>query len=167
MKPAAHPDALRVQAALGPRFKVVEFEQSTKTSAEAAATVGCSVAQIAKSIMLKTVKDRKPVLVIASGVNRVDERKVSAVLGEKVKSADADFVKDNAGVAPGGVAPVGHKVAPIIVLDQELKNYDVIWAAAGTLNAVFQLTWNDLVEITGGTPADVAKALSRDLPPHR
>lgn len=160
MRPATHPDALRVQAALGPRFEVVEFEQSTKTSAEAAAVVGCTVAQIAKSIMLKTVKDRKPVLVIASGINRVDEKKVSAVLGEKVKSADADFVMTNAGVAPGGVAPVGHRVPPVIILDRDLKNYDVIWAAAGTPNAIFQLTWNDLVAITGGTPADIAKAVS-------
>jgi prolyl-tRNA editing enzyme YbaK/EbsC (Cys-tRNA(Pro) deacylase) len=160
VKPAAHPDSLRIQAALGPRFKVVEFEQSTRTSAEAAAAVGCTVAQIAKSIMLKTAKDRKPVLVIASGVNRVDEKKVSAVIGEKVKSADADFVIANAGVAPGGVAPVGHTVQPTIILDQDLKNYDVIWAAAGTPNAVFQLTWNDLLEITGGAPADVSKIVS-------
>jgi len=160
MKPASHPDALRVQAALGPRFKVVEFDQSTKTSADAAAAVGCTVAQIAKSIMLKTMKDRRPVLVIASGINRVDEKKVSAVLGEKVKSADADFVLANVGVQPGGVPPVGHKVPPIIVLDQDLNNYDVIWAAAGTSNAVFQLTWNDLIEITGGISADIAKPVS-------
>jgi prolyl-tRNA editing enzyme YbaK/EbsC (Cys-tRNA(Pro) deacylase) len=159
MKPANHPDALTVQAALGPRFKVVEFEQSTKTSADAAEAVGCTVAQIAKSIMLKTVKDRKPVLVIASGINRVDEKKVSAVLGEKVKSADADFVLEHAGVAPGGVPPVGHKVPPIIVLDQDLKNYEVIWAAAGTPNAVFKLTWNDLAEIAGGTFADIKRTL--------
>jgi prolyl-tRNA editing enzyme YbaK/EbsC (Cys-tRNA(Pro) deacylase) len=159
VKPASHPDALRVQAALGPRFKVVEFEQSTKTSADAAAAVGCSVAQIAKSIMLKTVKDRRPILVIASGINRVDEKKVSALLEEKVKSADADFVLANAGVSPGGVPPVGHKVTPVVVLDQDLKNYDLIWAAAGTPNAVFQLTWNDLVTITGGTSADVKRTL--------
>jgi prolyl-tRNA editing enzyme YbaK/EbsC (Cys-tRNA(Pro) deacylase) len=159
VKPATHPDALRVQATLGPRFKVVEFEQSTKTSADAAATVGCTVAQIAKSIMLKTVKKRNPILVIASGINRVDEKKVGAVLGEKVKSADADFVLANAGVAPGGVPPVGHKLPPVIVLDQDLKNYDVIWAAAGTPNAVFQLTWKDLVEITGGLSGDIKRTL--------
>ncbi|MFO1035117.1 MAG: YbaK/EbsC family protein [Hyphomicrobiales bacterium] len=157
MKPASHPDALRIQAILGARFAVVEFEQNTKTSAEAAAAVGCTVAQIAKSIMLKTVKGSRPVLVVASGVNRVDEKKVSAVVGEKVKSADADFVLAHAGVPPGGVPPVGHKVAPVIVLDQDLRQYDVIWAAGGTANAVFRLTWHDLVTLTGGTPADVAK----------
>jgi prolyl-tRNA editing enzyme YbaK/EbsC (Cys-tRNA(Pro) deacylase) len=157
MKPATHPDALHVQSALGSRFTVVEFEQSTKTSADAAAAVGCLVGQIAKSIVLKTVKDQKPVLVIASGTNRVDEKKVSAVLGEKVKSADADFVLAHAGVAPGGVPPVGHKVAPIVILDQDLRQYAEIWAAAGTPNAVFRLTWEDLVALTGGVPADVAK----------
>lgn len=157
MTPATHPDALRIQAILGPRFAVVEFSESTKTSAEAAAAVGCSVAQIAKSIMLKTVKDQMPVLVVASGLNRVDEKKVSAILGEKVKSADAAFVQANAGVPAGGVPPVGHIVTPRVVLDQDLKQFDTIWAAGGTANAVFKLTWNELVSITNGTPADVAK----------
>jgi len=157
MKPATHSDALRIQAILGQRFAVVEFEQSTKTSADAAAAVGCTVAQIAKSIMLKTVKEQKPVLVVASGINRVDEKKVSAVLGEKVKSADADFVLAHAGVPPGGVPPVGHTITPRIVLDQDLKQFGVIWAAGGSANAVFKLTWDDLVVLTNGTPADVAK----------
>jgi prolyl-tRNA editing enzyme YbaK/EbsC (Cys-tRNA(Pro) deacylase) len=157
VKPASHPDALHVQALLGPQFRVLEFEQSTKTSAEAAAAVGCSVAQIAKSIMLKTVKEQRPVLVVASGVNRVDEKKVGEVLGEKVKSTDADYVLAHAGVAPGGVPPVGHKIAPVVVLDQDLQQFAEIWAAAGTANAVFKLTWDDLVDITEGQPADVAK----------
>ena len=147
-----------MQSVLGDAFRVVEFEQSTKTSADAAAAVGCTVAQIAKSIVLKTVKDPRPVLVIASGVNRVDEKKVSAVIGEKVKSADAEFVLTHAGVAPGGVPPVGHRVQPMIILDQDLRQYGEIWAAAGTPNAVFKLTWNDLVSLTHGTPADIAKA---------
>lgn len=157
MKPATHPAALHVQAVLGDTFQVLEFEQSTKTSADAAAAVGCAVGQIAKSIIFKTVKEQKPVLVIASGTNRVDEKKVSAVLGEKVKSADAEFVLAHAGVAPGGVPPVGHKVKPIVVLDKDLGGFDVIWAAAGTANAVFKLTWADLQMLTAGTPADVAK----------
>jgi prolyl-tRNA editing enzyme YbaK/EbsC (Cys-tRNA(Pro) deacylase) len=146
-----------VQSVLGPRFAVVEFEASTKTSADAAAAVGCTVAQIAKSIVLKTVKEQKPVLVIASGANRVDEKKVSAVIGEKVKSADVDFVVAHVGVAPGGVPPVAHKVRPIVILDQDLRRFSEIWAAAGTPNAVFKLTWDDLVALTSGTPADVAK----------
>jgi prolyl-tRNA editing enzyme YbaK/EbsC (Cys-tRNA(Pro) deacylase) len=85
MKSAKSSNALRVQAALGKNFHVVGFEASTKTSAEAAVAVGCNVGQIAKSIMFKTVREQKPVLVVASGSNRVDERKVGAVLGEKVK----------------------------------------------------------------------------------
>ena len=157
MFPGDHPDAQTVQAVLGSDFTVVEFLASTKTSADAAAAVGCEVGQIAKSIVFKTVKEQKPVLVIASGTNRVDEKKVTAVLGEKVKSADAEFVMKHAGVAPGGVPPVGHVVEPIVVLDQDLQKFDVIWAAAGTPNAVFKLTWDDLVRLTNGTPADVAK----------
>jgi prolyl-tRNA editing enzyme YbaK/EbsC (Cys-tRNA(Pro) deacylase) len=135
MKPATHPDALRVQSVLGPAFRVVEFDSSTKTSADAAAAVGCAVGQIAKSIVFKTVKDQQPVLVIASGTNRVDEKKVSALLGEKVKSCDADFVMAHAGFAA----------------------YNEIWAAAGTANSVFKLTWEDLVMLTQGMPGDVAK----------
>jgi prolyl-tRNA editing enzyme YbaK/EbsC (Cys-tRNA(Pro) deacylase) len=157
MKPATHPDALRVQSVLGPAFRVVEFDSSTKTSADAAAAVGCAVGQIAKSIVLKTVKDQQPVLVIASGTNRVDEKKVSALLGEKVKSCDAEFVMAHAGVAPGGVPPVGHKVRPRVVIDQDLQAYNEIWAAAGTANSVFKLTWEDLVMLTQGMPGDVAK----------
>ena len=157
MKDVTHPEALRVQTVLGEKFRVVEFEQSTKTSADAAAAVGCTVGQIAKSIVFKTVNQQKPVLVIASGINRVDEKKVGAVLGEKVKSADADFVLAHTGVSPGGVPPVGHKVPPIVILDQDLQHYAEIWAAAGTPNAVFKLTWSDLVALTDGTPADIAR----------
>ncbi len=157
MKPATHPDALHIQSVLGEKFLVVEFDASTKTSADAAAAVGCTVGQIAKSIVFKTVKDQRPVLVIASGTNRVDEKKVVVVLGEKVKSADAEFVMRNAGVAPGGVPPVSHKVQPIVVLDQDLQRYPEIWAAAGTPNAVFKLTWDDLVTLTGGVAAEIAK----------
>lgn len=94
---------------------------------------------------------------IASGVNRVDDKKVSTLLGEKVKSADADFVLSNAGVSTGGVAPVGHKVKPIVMLDQDLKQFSEIWAAGGSPNAVFRLTWEDLIALTGGLAADVAK----------
>jgi prolyl-tRNA editing enzyme YbaK/EbsC (Cys-tRNA(Pro) deacylase) len=157
LKLASHPDALRIQSILGPRFTVLEFDASTKTSADAAAAVGCTVAQIAKSIVLKTVKEHKPVLVIASGVNRVDEKKVSAALGEKVKSADADYVMRVTGFAPGCVAPVGHATKPIVFLDEELKAFDTIWAAGGTSNAVFRLTFADLEMLTAGTIADISK----------
>lgn len=157
MKPATSPDSLRIQSLLGDGFKIVEFDASTRTSAEAAAAIGCEVAQIAKSIMLKTAKDQKPVLVIASGINRIDEKKVAAVLGEKVKSADADYVLAHAGVAPGGVPPIGHRVPPTILLDEDLSRMAEIWAAGGSPHAVFRLTWGELVQLTGGTAADVKK----------
>ncbi|MFT3989660.1 YbaK/EbsC family protein [Aestuariivirga sp.] len=158
MKPASHPDALRIQSLLGLQFSVVEFEDSTKSSADAAAAIGCSVAEIAKSIVFKTVKGQEPVLVIASGSNRVDEKKISALLGEKVKSADAEFVQRVSGFIPGGVAPVGHLTPPKVFLDQDLKAFTTIWAAAGTPNAVFELSFADLERLTGGVTGDVAKA---------
>ncbi len=146
-----------MQNVLGPSFAVVEFDASTRTSAEAAAAIGCTVAQIAKSIIFKTAQGAKPVLVVASGTNRVDDKKVSALLGEKVKSADADYVKATTGFEIGGVPPVGHLMQPTVLLDQDLKQFDAIWAAGGAGNAVFKLTWDDLVRLTGGRAADVAK----------
>lgn len=157
MKRANHPKAQHVQNVLGPSFSVVEFDASTKTSAEAAAAIGCIVGQIAKSIVFKTAQDAKPVLVVASGANRVDDKKVSALLGEKVKSADVDYVRQTTGFEIGGVAPVGHLTKPIVLIDQDLQQFDAIWAAGGAGNAVFKLTWDDLLRLTGGRPADVAK----------
>lgn len=159
MKPATQPSALKIQDVLGPRFQVVEFEASTKTSTDAAAAIGCTVAQIAKSVIFRATQSGRAVLVVASGTNRVDEKKVAALLGEKVKSADADFVREATGFVIGGVPPVGHATPPVTLLDQELRQYDEIWAAGGTPNAVFRLTWDDLVSLTGGTVADVAKTV--------
>jgi prolyl-tRNA editing enzyme YbaK/EbsC (Cys-tRNA(Pro) deacylase) len=101
------------------------------------------------------------VLVVASGVNRVDEKAVparfAAVLdGAKLARADADFVRARTGFAIGGVPPVGHAEPPVVLIDRDLLNFDVIWAAAGTPNAVFQLTPAQLVAITGGTVGEVA-----------
>ncbi len=160
MNPASQPSALKVQAVLGSRFQVVEFDASTRTSADAAAAIGCTVAQIAKSVIFRTAQTGRAVLVVASGVNRVDEKKVAALLGEKVKSADADFVRESTGFVIGGVPPVGHATPPLTLLDQDLRQYEAIWAAGGTPNAVFRLTWNDLLSLTAGTVADVAKVAS-------
>ena len=155
MKPTTASAARRVQEILGSGFAVVEFETSTKTSADAAAAIGCSVAQIAKSLVFRA--GDRPVLVVASGTNRVDEKKVSALLGEAIGRADADFVREKTGYAIGGVAPVGHAVPPAVLLDADLQQYDVIWAAAGTPNAVFRLTAVDLERLTGGRFVEVAK----------
>lgn len=155
------PSAQRVQDVLdatGRSFSVQELEQSTRTSAEAADAVGCTVAQIVKSIIFKAAQSERVVLVLTSGANRVDERKVAALLGEPLAKADADFVRDRTGFVIGGVAPVGHREAPATFIDQDLLTYAEIWAAAGTPNALFRLTPDDLVVISLGQVGDVKKA---------
>jgi prolyl-tRNA editing enzyme YbaK/EbsC (Cys-tRNA(Pro) deacylase) len=156
MKPATALSALRVQAVLGPAYEVVEFEASTRTSGDAAAAIGCTIAEIAKSLIFKSAEGR-PVLVIASGVNRVDEGKVRALLGQRISRADADFVRDRTGFAIGGVPPVGHVMAPIVLIDADLERFPVVWAAAGTPNAVFKVAPAALIALTGGRVADIAR----------
>jgi prolyl-tRNA editing enzyme YbaK/EbsC (Cys-tRNA(Pro) deacylase) len=156
MKKAVAPSALRVQELLGPRYQVLEFDARTATAAEAAAAVGASVGQIAKSLVFRT-RGGRPVLVVASGSNRVDEKKVGAILGEKIDRADADFVRANTGFSIGGVPPLGHVVTPAVLLDADLQAFDTIWAAAGTPNAVFRLPPADLPHLTGGRFADIAR----------
>ena len=156
MKPASAPSALKVQAALGPRFTVLEFDAGTRTAADAAAAIGCTVAEIAKSLVFRA-ESGKSVLVIASGANRVDEKKAAAVVGERIGRADADFVREATGFAIGGVPPLGHATQPIVLIDQGLMQFGEIWAAAGTPNAVFRLTPADLVALTGGVVAEIAR----------
>ncbi len=155
MEPAASDGAKRIQALLGGAFQVVEFEESTHSAAEAAAAIGCSVAQIAKS-MLYRAADGRGVLVVASGANRVDEKKVASLLGQKIARAKPDFVAES-GFIPGGVAPIGHAVAPVTFLDRDLLAHEVIWAAAGSPNAIFRLTPDELRTLTGASFVDVAR----------
>ncbi len=147
---------MRIQAILGDTYHVVEFEQSTHTSAEAAAAIGCDVAQIAKSMLFRAA-DGRPVLVVASGVNRVDERKIATLLGQTIARADADFVLRHSGFPVGGVPPVGHAIRPLTVLDWDLERYPTIWAAAGSPNAVFALSPADLARLTDAAFEEVAK----------
>ena len=155
----------RVEAALralGHEKPIRRFDASTRTSADAAAAIGCTVAQIAKSLVFRTASGGRPILVIASGSNRVDEAKLARALagrldGEILKRADAAFVRDATGFAIGGVAPVGHASPPIVVIDRDLLDLPVIWAAAGAPNAVFELTPAQLVAMTGGLVADIAE----------
>ena len=156
MKPASAPSALKVQGVLGPSYEVLEFDAGTRTAADAAAAIGCSVAEIAKSLLFRARDSGRPVLVVASGVNRVDEKKVAALIGEKIARADADFVREMTGYAIGGVPPVGHATAPLTLIDSDLMTFAAIWAAAGTPNAVFRLTPAELVKLTGGQVAEVA-----------
>lgn len=145
-------------AALGLAAEIKEFDASTRTSADAAAAIGCAVAQIAKSLVFRATDSNRAILVIASGINRVDEKKLAALLGEKIGKADADFVRSETGFAIGGVAPVGHAGQVTIFIDEDLAQYAVIWAAAGAPNAVFRLTPDELLRMTGGRYADVRLA---------
>ena len=157
-RPATAPSALRVQDALGDAFEVLEFEESTRTAADAAAAIGCSVSQIAKSMIFRATESDRPVLVITSGSVRVDAKKVAQVLGEKVKRASPEFVRESTGYAIGGVPPVAHRVEPVVLIDETLFDLECLWAAAGTPNAVFRLVPEDLSRLTQGVVADIAEA---------
>ena len=141
--------------ALGFALQVVEMPDSTRTAVEAAQAVGCQVGQIVKSLIFKTKRTGKPVLVIASGQNRVNEKKIAALLGEPLGRADADFVRQQTGFAIGGIPPVGHREKIETFVDEDLLQYEVIWAAAGTPNAVFRLTPQELLQITSGKVVDI------------
>lgn len=150
--------AARVQAALdaaGLALTVRQFPASTRSAADAAAAIGCPVAAIAKSLIFRARESGRPVLVIASGANRVDEAKVAALLGEPLGRADAAFVREKTGFAIGGVPPCAHLTPPVTFLDRDLFALAELWAAAGTPNAVFRLTPAELQALTGGTAAEV------------
>ncbi len=150
--------ARRVQEALetqGFAFDVREFPESTRTSAEAAAAIGCAVGEIAKSLVFRGTESGEAVLIVASGSNRVDPAKAKALLGEAIERADADFVRAATGFAIGGVPPVGHDRPLATLIDEDLMAFEAIWAAAGTPNAVFRLSPRDLSAMTGGTVGDL------------
>lgn len=158
MKPAQHPTALRTQGLLadaGLPVQVVEFEQPTRTSAEAAEAIGCSVAEIAKSVVFRNKTAGGAVVVVASGTNRVSETKVAASLGVKLGRADADFVREATGYVIGGVAPLGHTGPVRLLLDRDLLRYETLWAAAGTPFSVFPLAPAALQALTGADWADI------------
>ena len=140
---------------LGFNLQVIEFEQTTRTSAEAAQAVGCEVGQIAKSLIFKGKQSGKAILIIASDANRVDEKKLKAILGEKVEKPDADFVREQTGFVIGGVPFVAHAQKLVTLIDEDLLKFDEIWGAAGTPNAVFKLAPQDLVKMTGGRVVDI------------
>ena len=144
--------------ALGLSFTIREFPESTRTSADAAAAIGCEVAQIAKSLLFRGAESGRPVLIIASGSNRVDEKKAAALLGEKIGRADPDFVRDKTGFAIGGVPPLAHREPPLVLIDEDLFQHREIWAAAGTPNAVFRLSPEDLLPMTEGKVGDLKRS---------
>ena len=135
---------------LGLELQVVELQETTRTSADAARAVGCEVGQIAKSLVFRGQRTQRPILVIASGSNRVNEKRVGELISEPLGKADAEFVRQKTGFVIGGVPPVGHAEKLEVFIDEDLLQYGEIWAAAGTPNAVFRLTPSDLVRITEG-----------------
>ena len=147
------PSAQKIQDALrnlGFDLAVIENTESARTAQEAADRVGVTLGQIVKSLIFKGKTSGKPILVLTSGANRVDEKRIKAYAGEKIGRAEPDFVRAVTGYAIGGVPPIAHVQQMETYLDEDLMQYDVIWAAAGTPNAVFGLTPDDLQKMTGG-----------------
>lgn len=152
------PSALKVQNILnenGFDCTVLELSDSTRTAKEAAQAVGCQVGQIVKSLVFKGEKSQTPILVVASGSNRVNEKKISGMISEPIKMAHADFVRKKTGFAIGGVPPLGHFEKLKTFIDKDLLEYDEIWAAAGNPHSLFKLSPENLVEMTGGKVVSV------------
>jgi prolyl-tRNA editing enzyme YbaK/EbsC (Cys-tRNA(Pro) deacylase) len=157
-------NAQKVQQALlaqGLPCQVVELPDSTRSAEEAARAIGAAqartvcVGQIAKSLIFAGTRSQQPVLIIASGANRVNEQKVAELLGESIAKADATFVRQQTGFPIGGVPPLGHPQPLRTLIDEDLLQYDEIWAAAGTPHAVFRLIPQDLTRVTGGTVTSI------------
>lgn len=141
-------------AALGLAPEVREFDESTHTAAEAAAAIGCEVAAIVKSLVFEA--DGAPLLVLASGPNRVDTTALGARLGATIGKADAAAVKTATGYSIGGVPPLGHPAPLRTVCDETLLELPVVWAAAGSATAVFAIEPHELVRLTGAEVLPVA-----------
>jgi Cys-tRNA(Pro) deacylase len=157
MREPQNPTAIKYQQLLddlGIHTRVVEFEQATRTAQDAAEAIGCDVGQIVKSLIFRT-ESGQGVLVLTSGSNRVDEKRVRELLGETLGKADADFVRTATGYAIGGVPPFGHASQLTTYIDQDLLQYEAIWAAAGTPNAVFRLSPDEIVAHSAGQLAAI------------
>ena len=147
----------RALQALGHAHAPQMLDGSARTAQEAADVLGVQLGQIAKSVIFRRKLDGVAVLVVTSGDRRLDEKKVSALVG-KVGRADADFVKSQTGFSIGGVSPLAHLHPPVTLLDAQLWRFDEIWAAAGHPHGVFRLTPDDLLRLTGAPQADVVEA---------
>ncbi|HLD93650.1 MAG TPA: YbaK/EbsC family protein [Anaerolineales bacterium] len=160
MRPPTNPTAIAFQETikqLDLSGRVVEFDQTTRTAADAAAAIGCEVGAIVKSIIFQTSDSRQAVVVYTSGSNRVSEPLVESLVGEKLGKADADFVRSTTGFAIGGVPPFGYSKLAHTYIDESLLGYETVWAAAGTPNAVFPLAPADLQRLTGATVIKVTE----------
>ncbi len=144
---------------LGLEVRVMTFDGSTATAAQAAEAIGTELGSIVKSLCF--VIGGRPVIVLAAGDRRVDDRKLGTLYGvgrKKVKIADAETTIAETGYAPGGVPPVGHRTSLPVVIDETLARFEIVYAAAGSENSIFAIPYETLVRITGGSVADVAKA---------
>jgi prolyl-tRNA editing enzyme YbaK/EbsC (Cys-tRNA(Pro) deacylase) len=151
--PTLSPSAQKIQAqlhSLGYEYTVIEHSESTRTAQEAADRAGCELGQIVKSLIFRGRDSGKPILVLTSGANRVDQNRISRYAGEPIGRADADFVRAVTGFAIGGVPPVGHIQTMETYIDEDFLQYPTIWAAAGTPNAIFELKTEDLHKMTNG-----------------
>jgi prolyl-tRNA editing enzyme YbaK/EbsC (Cys-tRNA(Pro) deacylase) len=152
------PTARQVQTALekqGFSAQVQELPESTRTAAQAALAAGCEVGQIVKSLVFRGRATGRPVLVETSGANRVSELKLAGLVGEPTEMADPAFVREHTGFSIGGVPPLAHRHPILTLVDEDLLLYRTIWAAAGTPNAIFELTPSDLIRMTHGIVASV------------
>lgn len=144
--------AAKVQAAadaLGLAIAVRLMPDSTRTAAEAAAACGCTVGQIVKSLIFKGKDTGNPLLLLVSGANRVNEKGVAAAVGEQLVRPDADFARQATGFAIGGIPPLGHASRLSTFMDEDLLQYETVWAAAGTPNAVFAVDPGRLRDAVG------------------
>ncbi|MCG6931730.1 MAG: YbaK/EbsC family protein [Desulfofustis sp.] len=156
-----HPSARKVQEFITSRgysWTVRELSVSTRTAQDAAAALGIAIERIAKSLVFRSRTDNLPVLVIASGGNRVDLEKIKQQTGMILSKGDATFVKQETGFPIGGVPPAGHCRRLATILDQDLKQYPTIWAAAGTSHALFELEPDQLACLTEGTWLDLSES---------
>jgi Cys-tRNA(Pro) deacylase len=154
-----HPTAQKVADAarqLGLDITIKEFEAGTRTAQDAAGAIGCTVGQIVKSLLF--VVDGRPIMALVSGDNRLDEKKLAALRSvgrKKVKRANAETAREATGFAIGGVPPFGHKNPLPTYIDEDFQRFDIVWAAAGTPNAVFSITLDDLIQATQGVVANL------------
>ena len=146
--------AQRVQDALtaaGTDARVIELPVAARTSQQAADALGIEVGQIAKSLIFRAVPSGRAVLVIAAGDRRVDEGRISALLGQSIERATPDFVREHSSFAIGGVAPLAHARPMTTFIDASLRRFGVVWAAGGTPHCVFPIAPAELVRVSGGT----------------
>lgn len=140
----------------GLNCRVLELPHSTRTAQEAASTIKCDKAQIVKSLIFKTTESLRPVLVLASGSNQVNEHKLAVHCGESIVKADAQFTKEVSGYAIGGVSPIGHsQVIELVFFDEKLLKFNEVWAAAGAPNAVFNILSKDLLKLTNAQVIEI------------